>query len=73
MEPEIKRERALGTNKYAFNFLAEDVENKLKREGVKTDEYKHPGSGSSNWFMPLRYHGDGECAQHGPAVGGKKK
>jgi hypothetical protein len=63
----------MGQNKYAFNFLAEDVENKLKREGVQTDEYKHPGSGASNWFMPLRYHGDGECDQHGPkAKGGKK-
>lgn len=32
MEPEIKREKAMGQKKYAFNFLAEDVENKLKRE-----------------------------------------
>ncbi len=75
MEPPIERARALGENKYAFNFLAETVENKLKREGPATDQFKHPGSGASNWFMPLTYHGEGECEQHGPSAkaGGKKK
>lgn len=75
VEPPINRHKEMGSNKYAFNFLAEDVENKLKREGVKTDEFKHPGLGSSNWFMPLTYHGEGECEQHGPSVaaGGKGK
>ena len=70
MEPPIKRE--LGTNKYAFNFLAEDVEKRVREEGTRTKEYHRPGAGASNWFMPLRYHGDGECEQHGPKAGGKK-
>jgi hypothetical protein len=31
-----------------------------------------PVSAASNWFMPLKYHGDGEVEQHGPSDGNKK-
>lgn len=44
LEQPLDRTTVLGTKKYAFNFLAENVENKLKREGVKTKEYEHPGA-----------------------------
>ncbi|TFJ81998.1 hypothetical protein NSK_006666 [Nannochloropsis salina CCMP1776] len=73
IEPPISREQVLGTKKYAFNFLAEDVENKLKREGTKTKQFTNPGYTASNWFQPLKYHGDGECEQHGPPREGAKK
>lgn len=66
IEPEISRKQVLGTKKYAFNFLQEDVENKLKREGVKTKHFANQGYAASNWFQSLKYHGDGECEQHGP-------
>ena len=66
VEAPISRKQVLGTKKYAFNFLAENVENKLKREGVKTKEFTHVGANASNWFQSLKYHGDGECEQHGP-------
>ena len=34
----------------------------------KTKVFRQPGLGSSNFFMPLRYHGDGEVEQHGEIV-----
>ena len=40
----------------------------LKKEGAKNQIYVNPGYGASNWFMPLKYHGDGEVLQHGPSV-----
>lgn len=38
----------------------------LKRDGKKTKIFDLPGFGKSNFFMPLKYHGDGEVIQHGP-------
>ena len=55
-----------GTKKYAFNFLQENVERKLAREGTRTKHFKWPGAGKSNWFQVDKYHGDGEVVQHGP-------
>jgi hypothetical protein len=41
----------------------------LKKEGFKNQVYTNPGYGKSNYFMPLKYHGDGEVLQHGPTAG----
>lgn len=38
----IDRKWTLGTKKYAFNFLAENVERKLRKEGPRTKEYVQP-------------------------------
>ncbi len=40
----------------------------LERDGLKTTVFESPGFGASNFFMPLKYHGDGEVDQHGPAA-----
>ena len=33
---------------------------KIAEEGIKTKEFLNPKYGQSNFFMPLKYHGDGE-------------
>jgi hypothetical protein len=38
----------------------------LKEQGAKNVVFKSSGFGNSNWFMPLKFHGDGEVEQHGP-------
>jgi hypothetical protein len=40
----------------------------LKRDGLKTKIFASPGFGKSNFFMPLKYHGNGEVDQHGPSA-----
>ncbi|KAF0690462.1 Aste57867_18194 [Aphanomyces stellatus] len=51
---------------YSHNFLPLDVENKLKKYGKKaTPHFKHPTGGHSHWVKTLKYHGNGEVAQHG--------
>lgn len=45
MSEPINRSVTLGTKKYAHNFLAENVEVKLREEGVKTKEFARPGAG----------------------------
>ena len=32
----------------------------IAEEGMKTKEFVNPKYGQSNFFMPLKYHGDGE-------------
>ena len=51
---------------YADNFLPQKVIQKLNEEGLKNKIFHNPGYGKSNWFMPLKFHGDGEVIQHGP-------
>lgn len=41
---------------------------RLKKDGMKNTIFANPGYGKSQFFMPLKYHGDGEVAQHGPTV-----
>lgn len=55
-----------GTYKYAHNFLSTRTKLQLNKEGQKTKIFEAPGFGDSQWFMPLKYHGDGEVVQHGP-------
>lgn len=38
----------------------------IAKEGHKTKLFASPGYGNSNFFMPLKYHGNGEVIQHGP-------
>jgi hypothetical protein len=57
-----------GTYLYKHNFLDKKTAAYVKRDGHKTKIFELPGFGKSNFFMPLKYHGDGEVAQHGPAV-----
>jgi hypothetical protein len=39
---------------------------KVREQGSKNRVFVNTGYGKSNWFMPLKFHGDGEVEQHGP-------
>lgn len=55
-----------GEISYAYNFLPQNVDNLLKREGKKAHvHFKHPTGRRSNWVKTLKYHGNGVVAQHG--------
>jgi NADH dehydrogenase (ubiquinone) Fe-S protein 4 len=64
--PEYAPEDKWGEVQYAHNFLPVSTENALKRQGLNNKIFENPGLGKSNWFMPLKYHGDGVVQQHGP-------
>jgi len=61
----IERFEAKGENKYALNFLPKAYENEIKALGKKTKIFARPRANASHYFRPLKYHGDGECPQHG--------
>lgn len=58
--------RPQGYTHYKHNFLTKRVAKQLAIDGHSSREYDQPGFGASQFFMPLKYHGDGEVAQHGP-------
>jgi len=60
------RDRKIGTNYYAHNFLPAAVEAKLRSEGKNTQHFANPKGAMSNYFRPLKFHGDGQVRQHGP-------
>jgi hypothetical protein len=43
----------------------------VQKLGHKTQIFEMPSFGESHWFMPLKYHGDGEVIQHGPKPSSK--
>jgi hypothetical protein len=48
LEPPIDHSMEIGKKKYAHNFLSEMAEAKLRKDGLKCDEFKQPGfSGQS--------------------------
>ena len=51
---------------YQDNFLPQAVAKLVKREGSHCDHWKRSEAGSSHYFRPLKYHGDGVVRQHGP-------
>ena len=55
-----------GTNTYAHNFLPPNTLIQLKKQGVNNKIFENPAYGKSHWFMPLKFHGDGEVVQFGP-------
>eukprot|EP01040_Poterioochromonas_malhamensis_P000516 gene516-550_t len=61
-----KRTVTMGTYSYQDNFLDKRTSIQLAKEGLKNKIWENPGYGQSNWFMPLKYHGDGVVQQHGP-------
>jgi hypothetical protein len=63
-EPVIRKMRDDGAQ-YQDNFLPQSITSKIKREGLQCDHWERKASGSSHYFRPLTYHGDGEVRQHG--------
>jgi len=64
-EPVIRKLRADGAQ-YQDNFLPQAVAGKIKREGTQCAHWERKASGSSHYFRPLKFHGDGVVRQHGP-------
>jgi hypothetical protein len=50
---------------YQDNFLPQAVANKVKKEGKQCNHWERSDAGSSHYFRPLKYHGDGTVRQHG--------
>jgi len=76
-EYELEAPNSLSTvpydrNEYQDNFLDKRTALFLARDGMKTKIWNNPKYGDSHWFMPLKYHGDGEVIQHGPPQETKK-
>ena len=59
------RDRKIGTNYYAHNFLPAAVEAKLRTEGKNTAHFDNPKGAMSNYFRPLKFHGDGQVGTFG--------
>lgn len=51
---------------YQDNFLPQAIALRVQKEGVSCDEWKRSSAGTSHYFRPLKYHGDGTVPQHGP-------
>jgi len=50
---------------YQDNFLPQAVASQVKREGSSCDHWHRVSAGTSHYFRPLKYHGDGVVRQHG--------
>jgi len=51
---------------YQDNFLPQAVAAKIQAEGTSCDYWHRSSAGTSHYFRPLKYHGDGLVPQHGP-------
>jgi hypothetical protein len=51
---------------YQDNFLPQAIVSRVQREGKSCDEWKRTSAGTSHYFRPLKYHGDGTVPQYGP-------
>jgi len=51
---------------YQDNFLPQAVAAQVRRERTKCDVWHRTEAGASHYMRPLKYHGDGIVAQHGP-------
>uniref|UniRef100_A0A7S3LCR8 NADH dehydrogenase [ubiquinone] iron-sulfur protein 4, mitochondrial n=1 Tax=Amphora coffeiformis TaxID=265554 RepID=A0A7S3LCR8_9STRA len=51
---------------YQDNFLPQAIATKVQMEGTACDHWKRSNAGTSHYFRPLKYHGDGTVGQHGP-------
>lgn len=51
---------------YQDNFLPQAVATQVQMEGTTCDYWKRSSAGTSHYFRPLKYHGDGTVPQHGP-------
>jgi len=51
---------------YQDNFLPQKVALRVEEEGTRCPEWERKSAGTSHYFRPLKYHGDGTVPQHGP-------
>jgi NADH dehydrogenase (ubiquinone) Fe-S protein 4 len=64
-EKPIVRDKRYGTNTYSHNFLFKHVEADIKANGMDCEHFVKAKPHKSHYFRPLKFHGDGECVQHG--------
>jgi hypothetical protein len=62
----IRRKMRDDDAQYQDNFLPQAIATKVQLEGTTCDHWKRSSAGTSHYFRPLKYHGDGTVAQHGP-------
>jgi ETC complex I subunit conserved region len=62
----ILREMRDDDAQYQDNFLPQAIAAKVKAEGTSCKEWERKSAGTSHYFRPLKYHGDGLVRQHGP-------
>lgn len=51
---------------YQDNFLSQAVSRRVRAEKKSCDQWSRSEAGTSHYFRPLKYHGDGTVQQHGP-------
>ena len=64
-EPIVRKGRS-DDAQYQDNFLPQAVALKVRREKKSCDHWSRTQAGTSHYFRPLKYHGDGTVVQHGP-------
>jgi hypothetical protein len=66
VEAPIMRKGRSDDAQYQDNFLSQAVARRVRKEKKNCDEWYRPEAGTSHYFRPLKYHGDGTVPQHGP-------
>jgi hypothetical protein len=66
VDPVIQRKGRSDDAQYQDNFLSQAVARRVRTEKKHCDEWKRSEAGTSHYFRPLKYHGDGRVRQHGP-------
>ena len=64
-EPIVRYGRA-DDAQYQDNFLPQSVAKLVRKEKKSCRHWEREASGTSHYFRPLTYHGDGRVSQHGP-------
>jgi len=66
VEKPIMRQGRSDDAQYQDNFLSQAVTRRIRTEKKSCDQWYRSESGTSHYFRPLKYHGDGTVPQHGP-------
>jgi hypothetical protein len=69
VEKPIMRKGRSDDAQYQDNFLSQAVSRRVRAEKKSCDEWSRTEAGTSHYFRPLKYHGDGTVVQHGPNGG----
>lgn len=69
VEKPIVRKGRSDDAQYQDNFLSQAVSRRVRAEKKACDQWFRSEAGTSHYFRPLKYHGDGLVVQHGPNGG----
>jgi len=61
-----RRPVPMNGTQYQDNFLPRTTTAQMKKDRKQCDLWKRSAAGTSHYFRPLRYHGEGVVPQHGP-------